>query len=69
LFLFHYDYTKEYKEEAVKLVSEQGYSLAEAGRNLGVNANMLGRWKREIEGAVEDDKGRKKRKKGSHLYH
>ncbi len=43
-------YTKEFKEEAVKLVSEQGYSYAEAGRNLGVNPNLLSRWKREIEG-------------------
>jgi transposase len=30
-------YTKEFKEEAVKLIIEQGYSYAEAGRNLGVN--------------------------------
>jgi transposase len=44
------NYSKEFKEEAVKLVSEQGYSFAEAGRNLGVNPNLLSRWKREIEG-------------------
>jgi transposase len=43
------NYTKEFKEEAVKLVTEQGYSLAEAGRNLGINANQLGRWKKETE--------------------
>ncbi|MCB2182145.1 MAG: transposase [Desulfobulbaceae bacterium] len=43
------NYTKEFKEEAVKLVTEQGYSYAEAGRNLGVNSNLLSRWKREIE--------------------
>ena len=42
-------YTREFKEEAVKLISEQGYSYAEAGRNLGVNPNQLSRWKREIE--------------------
>jgi len=42
-------YTKEFKEEAVKLITEQGYSYAEAGRNLGVNPNQLSRWKREIE--------------------
>ncbi len=34
-------YTKEFKEEAVKLIIEQGYSYAEAGRNLGVNPNQL----------------------------
>ena len=43
------NYTKEFKEEAVKLVSEQGYSYAEAGRNLGVNPNLLSRWRREVE--------------------
>ena len=42
-------YTREFKEEAVKLIIEQGYSYAEAGRNLGVNPNQLSRWKREIE--------------------
>ena len=43
------NYTKEFKEEAVKLVSEQGYSYAEAGRNLGVNPNLLSRWRRVVE--------------------
>jgi len=49
-------YTKEYKEEAVRLISEEGYSYAEAGRNLGVNSNLLSRWKREFEG-IELDPG------------
>ena len=44
-------YTQEFKEEAVKLISNQGYSFAEAGRNLGVNPNQLSRWKKEIESA------------------
>jgi transposase len=34
------NYTQEFKEEAVKLITEQGYSFAEAGRNLGVNPNF-----------------------------
>ena len=46
-------YTQEFKEEAVKLVTEQGYQITEAARNLGVNENLLGRWKREIEGGGE----------------
>jgi len=46
-------YTREFKEEAVKLITEQGYQITEAARNLGVNENMLGRWKREIEGGGE----------------
>ena len=48
-------FSDEFKEEAVKLVVEQGYSLAEAARNLGINANMLSRWKREIEGAKDGE--------------
>lgn len=48
-------FSDEFKEEAVKLVVEQGYSLAEAARNLGINANMLSRWKREIEGAGDGE--------------
>lgn len=50
-------YTREFKEEAVKLITEQGYQIAEAARNLGVNENMLGRWKREIEGGGEEAAG------------
>ncbi len=42
-------YTEEYKEEAVKLVTEHGYKISEASRNLGVNPNLLGRWKRDFE--------------------
>jgi len=48
--------TKEFKEEAVKLITEQGYSFAEAGRNLAVNPNLLSRRKRKIEG-IEIDPG------------
>ena len=40
-------YTKEFKLDAVRLVTEQGYKCAEAARNLGVNANMLNRWVKE----------------------
>ncbi len=40
-------YSKEFKLDAVSLVSEQGYSRAEAARSLDINANMLGRWVKE----------------------
>ena len=40
-------YSKEFKQDAVRLVTEQGYAIAEAARNLGLNAGMLGRWKME----------------------
>lgn len=47
-------YTKEFKQDAVTLVVREQYTIAEAARRLGVNENMLGRWKREFEeqGAV-----------------
>ena len=44
-------YTQEFKEEAVKLINEQGYQATEAARNLGINISVLRRWKNEIEGA------------------
>ena len=34
-------YPKEFKEEAVALVNEQGYSVPEASNSLGVNPNVL----------------------------
>jgi transposase len=42
-------YTEEFKREAVRLVTDQGYGVAEAARNLGLHASMLGRWQREVE--------------------
>ncbi len=46
-------YTDEFKREAVKLVTEQRYSLSEAARNLGVHANLLRTWKQKI--SAEDE--------------
>ena len=40
-------YSKEFKLDAVSLVLDQGYSRSEAGRNLGVDSRMLGRWIKE----------------------
>ncbi len=42
-------YSKEYKEEAVALVLEQGYSVPEAAKSLGIASNILYRWKQHIE--------------------
>ncbi len=47
-------YTQEFKQEAVKLITEQGYQIAETARNLGINVSMLRRWKNEIEGVESD---------------
>lgn len=40
-------YTKELKLDAVSLVLDQGLTIAEAARSLGIRANMLGRWIKE----------------------
>jgi transposase len=42
-------YPKEFKEEAVGLVLEQGYSVPEASKSSGIAANMLYRWNQSIE--------------------
>jgi transposase len=38
-------YTREFKIEEVKLITEKGYSIAEASRNLGVEYSVPRRWK------------------------
>ncbi len=43
------NYPEDFKRDAVALITEQGYSIAEAARSLDVGANLLGRWKREYE--------------------
>jgi transposase len=42
-------YSAEFKREAVRLVMEKGLSLAQAARDLGINDNLLGRWKKQME--------------------
>lgn len=60
-------YPKEFKEEAVALVLEQGYSVPEAAKSLGIGTNMLYRWKQQIEeqasgkGLSEDERDELKR--------
>src|SRR5258707_5313424 len=42
-------YTPEFKAEAVRLVTEQGYSVAEAARSLGIHETLLRSWKQASE--------------------
>ena len=42
-------YTQEFKQDAVRLVLEQGYNQSEAARNLGLDRGMLGRWVKEAQ--------------------
>ena len=40
-------YTKEFKKEAVELVTRQNYAVAQAATSLGISSSMLRRWRRE----------------------
>ena len=41
-------YSREFKLEAVGLISQKGYSIAEASRNLGIEYSVLRRWKNQL---------------------
>jgi transposase len=41
-------YTPEFKEDAVRLVTEERYKVTEAARNLGINPSVLTRWKSQV---------------------
>lgn len=43
------EFTRQFKIDAVKLVTEQGYKLSEAARNLGIDPSVLRRWKVQFE--------------------
>lgn len=47
-------YTEDFKRDAVALVTEQGYKISEAARRLGINDNMLRRWKNELSDAGDE---------------
>ena len=42
-------YSDEFKKEAVALVTEHGYSAAEAAESLGVRTNLIYKWKDKLE--------------------
>jgi len=42
-------YSKQFKIDAVKLITEQGYKVSEAARSLGIHDGILRRWKQQLE--------------------
>jgi transposase len=42
-------YNEEFKVEAVKLVTERGYSLTQAAKSLGVSVDSISKWKKRLE--------------------
>lgn len=63
----HKQYTKEFKEEAVALVLDQGYSVTQAAKSLGIGSGLLYKWKEKVEAQregvtlVEDEREELKR--------
>ena len=47
-------YSQEFKEEAVALVTEQGYSVPKAAESLGIRSNQLYQWKQKVEQSTQD---------------
>jgi transposase len=43
-------YTTAFKQEAVRLITEPRYGVAETARHLGIHPNLLRRWQQEYIG-------------------
>ena len=54
-------YTKEFREEAVKLVTEGGLSLPEAGRRLSLPPSTIGNWVKAYKAGKLGNIGRSQR--------
>ena len=48
------DFTDEFKDDAVKLVTEKGYTCSEVGRRLGINHTNISRWVRQHRSKMEN---------------
>ena len=48
-------YSDEFKRDAVKLMTEQGYSLSQASKALGVSTATLSNWKKTVMPAEQAD--------------
>ena len=56
-------FTREFKNEAAKLVIESGRPTAQVARDLGITPNLLRRWKQEVAGDPVESFPRKGRRK------
>lgn len=56
-------FTPEFKEEAVRQITERGYSIAEVSERLGVSAHSLYKWLRAVK---PDNSGEHEKPRGSH---
>lgn len=64
-------YTKEFKQEAVRLMEESGRPPAEIAMELGIRRNQLYKWKEQLQNQGEDafkgKRGRPKKEDRSEL--
>ena len=64
-------YTKEFKQEAVRLMEESGRPAAEIAQELGIRRNQLYKWKEQLqsqgEEAFKGKRGRPKKENQSEL--
>ena len=47
-------FTDDFRNDAVKLVTEQGYSCTEVGRRLGINHSNVSRWVRQHRDSLDN---------------
>ncbi len=48
------NYTREFKIEAVRLVTENGSGIREAAESLGVSQNSLRTWRKQLENEADN---------------
>ena len=48
-------YTPEFKDEAVRQVTERGYRIAEVAQRLGVSTNSLHKWVKAVKPSKNDE--------------
>ena len=46
-------YSKEFKLEAVRMANTPGMTLQQLGEELGVNAHLLGKWRKQLQAEGE----------------
>lgn len=47
-------FSREFKLEAVRLIVDEGRSISQVARDLGLRDTVLGRWKKEFESNPEE---------------
>jgi transposase len=51
------EYTDDFKRDAVRLVTAQGYGVTEACRSLGISTSMLRRWRLQFDPSQSSSPG------------